>query len=136
MGDSNINDTANAVLTEQEIDEAIKGMSNEELYCVFAVNLLAERGYTNVNNPEGEKLIAELVPRIEAFVTQELFFALPDKQLKELEGLMNLEVASPEEIQRLYKEAGIDMDEVVSKALDDFRDMYLGNEKQSEGGEE
>ena len=132
MGDSNINDTANAVLTEQEIDEAIKGMSNEELYCVFAVNLLAEKGYTKLDNPEGEKMIAELVPRIEAFVTQELFFALPDRQMQELEGLMNLEAASPAEVQKIYKDAGLDMDKIVTDALDKFRDMYLGND----GGED
>jgi hypothetical protein len=129
MGDSNSNVTTDAVLSEQELDAAIQGMSNEEIYCVFAANLLAEKGYADLDNPEGKKMIAELVPRIEAYVTQELYFSLPDKQLKELEGLMNLEVASGDETQKLYKDAGLDMDTIVSNALEKFRDMFLGNEK-------
>lgn len=132
MGDSNNNTTVNPVLSEQEIDEAIKGMSNEELYCVFAVNLLAEKGYTDLDNPQGEKMIAELVPRIEAYVTQELYFSLPDKQMKELEGLMNLEAASPEEIRKLYTDAGLDMDKIVVEALEGFKEMYLGTDKKEE----
>ncbi len=131
MGDSNINAADDAVLkAEQQIDETIKDMSSEELYVLFAVNLLAEKGYTNLNNPDGDKMIAELVPRIETFVTQELYFALPDKQAAELDGLMKLEVASADEVQKLYADAGIDMNEVVSKALDKFRDLYLGDDKQ------
>jgi len=131
MGDSNINAADDVVLkAEQQIDETIKDMSSEELYVLFAVNLLAEKGYTNLNNPDGDKMIAELVPRIETFVTQELYFALPDKQAAELDGLMKLEVASADEVQKLYADAGIDMNEVVSKALDKFRDLYLGDDKQ------
>lgn len=131
MGDSNINAADDAVLkAEQQIDETIKDMSSEELYVLFAVNLLAEKGYTNLNNPDGDKMIAELVPRIETFVTQELYFALPDKQAAELDGLMKLEVASADEVQKLYADAGIDMNEVVSKALNKFRDLYLGDDKQ------
>ncbi len=130
MGDSNINTADDVVLAEKQLDETIANMSSEEIYVLFAVNLLAEKGYTNLNNPEGDKMIAELVPRIETFVTQELYFALPDKQATELDGLMNLEAASPEEVQKLYADAGVDMNEVVSKALDKFRDLYLGDDKQ------
>lgn len=130
MGDSNINTADDVVLAEKQLDETIANMSSEEIYVLFAVNLLAEKGYTNLNNPEGDKMIAELVPRIETFVTQELYFALPDKQATELDGLMNLEAASPEEVQKLYADAGVDMNEVVSKALDKFRDLYLSGDKQ------
>jgi hypothetical protein len=130
MGDSNINTADDVVLAEKQLDETIANMSSEEIYVLFAVNLLAEKGYTNLNNPEGDKMIAELVPRIETFVTQELYFALPDKQATELDGLMNLEAASPEEVQKLYADAGVDMNEVVSKALDKFRELYLGDDKQ------
>lgn len=130
MGDSNINTADDVVLAEKQLDETIANMSSEEIYVLFAVNLLAEKGYTNLNNPEGDKMIAELVPRIETFVTQELYFALPDKQATELDGLMNLEAASPEEVQKLYADAGVDMNEVVSKALDKFRDLYLSDDKQ------
>lgn len=130
MGDSNINTADDVVLAEKQLDETIANMSSEEIYVLFAVNLLAEKGYTDLNNPEGDKMIAELVPRIETFVTQELYFALPDKQATELDGLMNLEAASPEEVQKLYADAGVDMNEVVSKALDKFRDLYLSDDKQ------
>ena len=130
MGDSNINTADDVVLAEKQLDETIANMSSEEIYVLFAVNLLAEKGYTNLNNPECDKMIAELVPRIETFVTQELYFALPDKQATELDGLMNLEAASPEEVQKLYADAGVDMNEVVSKALDKFRDLYLSDDKQ------
>lgn len=136
MGDSNINTASDAVLTEEIVDDVMKDMSNEELYVMFAANLLAEKGYKDLNNPEGDKMIAELVPRIETFVTQELYFALPDKQAAELDGLMKLEVASADEVKKLYADAGLDMDEIVAKALNEFRDMYLGlGEYSQEDGE-
>ena len=132
MGDSNDNTTSSApAMTEQELDEVISNMTNEEIYCLFAVNLLAEKGYTDLQTPEGQEMILELVPRIEAFITQELYLALPEKQTKELDGLINLEAASPEELQKLYDDANINMDDVVSGAMEKFREIYLNGEEEA-----
>lgn len=131
MGDSNINPADDTVLAaqEQELDDAIKGMSNEELYCAFALSLLDEKGFADLEPLEQQKMVTELVPRIEAFVTQELYFALPDEQSSKLDQMVDLDGASAEQVQQLYQEAGVDMGEVISKALDDFRDLYLGDDK-------
>ena len=75
-------------------------------------------------------MIDQIVMRLEAFVSQELMMALPDRQSEELDGLINLNQASTEEIEKLFKDAGLDTKEIIGKALDKFRRIYLGLEEQ------
>lgn len=120
----------NDTLTDEEYNKIVSGLSNEDAYRIFAINLLVEGGNIDLDNPEGEEMIDQIVMRLEAFVSQELMMALPDRQSEELDGLINLNQASTEEIEKLFKDAGLDTKEIIGKALDKFRRIYLGLEEQ------
>jgi hypothetical protein len=126
MGDSNTNTTINSAATEQETDDFINNMTNRELFCLYAVDLLTKKGVTDLDNPEGEDMIVDLVERIEAFISQELFFALPeDKILEMADEDSNIEELPLDEIMQKFNDAGVDVDLVVKNSLDKFSELYL-----------
>ena len=112
----------------EEFTELLSQLSNRDIYRIFAVNLLFEQGYTQIDNAEGEVMVDKIVERLEVFVNQELALALPEEQSDKLDDMIEDDTATPEAIAALYKEAGLDMSELTGLALEKFRKIYLGIE--------
>ena len=131
MGDFNDNTNTNAAATGQNTDDLINNLSSEEVFCLYAVDLLNKKGFTDLNNPEGENMIVDLVERMEAFISQELFFALPEDKVLEMSEEDNDNLSLGEIIKK-FNDAGVDVDAVIKGALDKFSALYLGTGEENE----
>lgn len=119
-------------MTDEELRNALGKMSNEQILEVIAKSLLIEKGFTDLEPEVEQDMVKELVARETEYVNRALLAALPDDKMLELEKLADDENVSEEQLTKLVASADIDAEAITSKALEEFRDLYLGTAKETE----
>ncbi len=119
-------------MTDEELRNALGKMSNEQILEVIAKSLLIEKGFTDLEPEVEQDMVKELVARETEYVNRALLAALPDDKMLELEKLADDENVSEEQLTKLVASADIDAEAISSKALEEFRDLYLGTTKETE----
>lgn len=111
-----------------DIDGILQNMSNEEILRAFAEGLLIEKGLGEMEPEVKEEMVEDLLERINAFVDRAALESLPPEKLEELNRMIDNDTATPDNVAELIKNSGQNTDEMVAKALEKFRDVYLGQE--------
>lgn len=127
------NTTGKEQMSEAEMIEALKNMSNEEVIEVFIEGLIIDKGQENLPEEEKENLRDELYEKVEDFLSQALVNALPDGGVADLDNMIDAGDVTPEKIKKLLDDAGVDSGAVIVNALVKFRELYLNpNENKME----
>ena len=111
--------------SDEEIAEALKNMSNEEIIELFIEGLIIDKGFENLGEEEKDKIRDELTDKVEDFLTQSLVEVLPGDSVADLDDMIDAGSATPENVKKLLDSAGIDSGQVVVDALMKFRELYL-----------
>lgn len=91
----------------------------------FVENLMSEKKYPDLESEILEQMKEDLYLRIENLINVTIINSLPDEKLPEFEALIDKE-ADANEIQRFMSDNIIDLPNIISKTLLDFRTKYLG----------
>lgn len=115
-----------------DVDKILQNMSNEEILRAFAEGLLIEKGLGEMEPEVKEEMVEDLLERINAFIDRAALESLPAEKLEELDQMIDGNTATEENVAELIKNFGVNTDEMVAKALEKFRDVYLGQVQESE----
>lgn len=125
-------DAADQQAVTPDADKILQNMSNEEILRAFAEGLLIEKGLGEMEPEVKEEMVEDLLERINAFVDRAALESLPQEKLEELDQMIDNNTATAENVAELIKTSGQNTDEMVAKALEKFRDIYLGNSQEPE----
>ena len=99
-------------------------LNDEKVLQMFVDRLIADKGGDTLDAKQKETLQKELLEELDERIQQAMIRALPDAKLMELEGLLDANV-SDEKIESFFKEAGVEFDPAIRKAMDEFRTDYF-----------
>ena len=116
----------------QDIATDLSGLSNEEIMVAFADGLLNEKGLGEMSDEVRQEMLQDLVERLSDFVNRAILEALPEEKIAELDELIDRDVATPEAVSELINGVGFDVSERVAKAMEKFREIYLGENQSME----
>lgn len=92
----------------------------------FLESILEDAGMTNLNDQTHEDMVKELFVRLDNFMLTTIVEALPTNKIAEFTK-MSETGKSKEELENYLKNNIPNSDEVFSRAMLQFRDLYLGN---------
>lgn len=118
-------------MSDEEVREALEGMSTDEVLAIFANGLLEEKGFTDIDDDTRTAMIEDLVQRENFMVNQALFNALPEEQKAKIDEIAGKENPDVAEVEAVIAESGIDADAIASNALEDFRKLYLAIDEEN-----
>lgn len=131
MSDTDIQDNGDFFVprdsaSDDNLKKTLQGMSEEEILAVVAEGLLAEKGMTDLEDDVKAEMVKDLVERMTEFVNRAILGALPEDKMAELNEKIEKDEASLEVVNQLVADSGIDANDVTTKALEKFREIYLG----------
>lgn len=91
-----------------------------KLINVFVDKMMADKGVS------GAALKDRLKTELDERVEQAMVRALPDEKLVELDGMLDSDV-SDDEIEKFFKESGVNFVEVVERTMAEFRKSFLSD---------
>lgn len=92
----------------------------------FLEGILQDANMQSLDDAMREEMISELFARLDSYMTSVIIDNLPPEQLEEFTK-MSEEKKSREEIEAFLKEKVPNVQEILTKAFMDFREMYLTN---------
>lgn len=92
----------------------------------FLEGLLQDANMQSLDDAMREEMISELFARLDSYMTSVIIDNLPPEHLEEFTK-MSEEKKSREEIEAFLKEKVPNVQEILTKAFMDFREMYLTN---------
>lgn len=99
-------------------------LNDEKVLRMFVDRLIADKGGDTLDAKQKETLQNELFEELDERIQQAMIRALPDAKLMELEGLLDAD-APDEKIESFFKDAGVEFDPAIRKAMDEFRTDYF-----------
>lgn len=103
-------------LTESDV----QNMSESELLMAFVEQLILEKGGVAT-----EEAKAQLLEALNEKINVSILNAMPDASLERLNALLDSPEVTNQQIDALINESGVNTDEVVEKAMIEFRTEYL-----------
>jgi hypothetical protein len=91
----------------------------------FIEQLIKEKGFPDLSDEVKEEIKTDLLGRADDFITAKLISALSDDKVAQFEAMLK-EGKPQEETQKFLQDSIPDFTNVVSQALMEFRDVYLG----------
>lgn len=133
MDYSNFQNTqTNAVdgeMTDEEVQNIVQNSSPEELLEFFAEQLLIDKGVTEQDEDIRREMRMDLVEQLNGAINDAIVAALPEDKLDEINAFAEYsENVDKEKIAEIIRSAGLDLDEITKKTMEDFRNQYLGKE--------
>ena len=96
----------------------------------FIDELLKEKPKTT-NNVEEQNMVKEkMMQTLDDRINKAMLKSLNDEQLEELEQMLDRGDESPEAYSALYKNAGVDLESLISKEMESFGEEYLGGKNE------
>jgi len=92
----------------------------------FLEGILQDANMQSLDDAMRQEMISELFARLDSYMTSVIIDNLPPEHLEEFTK-MNEEKKSREEIEAFLKEKVPNVQEILTKAFMDFREMYLTN---------
>jgi hypothetical protein len=92
----------------------------------FLEGILQDANMQSLDDAMREEMISELFARLDSYMTSVIIDNLPPEHLEAFTK-MNEEKKSREEIEAFLKEKVPNVQEILTKAFMDFREMYLTN---------
>lgn len=129
MNDSDINTKE----LEEQIAKSLGEMSSDEIREVFIEGMIFEKfgGDEGLDADVVKELKTDLNDRLDAKVNDKIVNALSPEDVKSLDELID-GGASGGEINEALSQKGVKVDELVTAAMQELRDEYLGEEAKSE----
>jgi hypothetical protein len=94
----------------------------------YVNQLLKDQGVPENLDPEvRQQLIAELNGRISDFINRRLVDSMSDEALPPFEAMLDQQPVDQQQVQQYINEHVPNMNDVVTKALLEFRTIYLGD---------
>ena len=100
-------------------DDDLKDLSGEEMVELFVMQMIKDKGVNDADGEIAHNLQGELINKINEAIINEL----PDEKIDELGE--RLDSVTPEELEKIVEEAGIDTVAVTESAMQTFREEYL-----------
>lgn len=92
---------------------------------IFLEKLIEEKNFNNLSPELKETMIASLYPRLNSFIMQAVVKKLKNKDADELANLENDPNFSQELIIKELRTRMPELDEIIAKAMLEFKDIYL-----------
>ncbi|MBR3264282.1 hypothetical protein IKF94_03615 [Candidatus Saccharibacteria bacterium] len=96
-----------------------------ETLAEFVDSLIAKKTQP-IENPETTR--EEAIKKLDDRISQAIFGGLTKKQLDEINTLLDQEDADDQAFQDFFNRAGVNLEEVIKKAMQDFGQEFLGGE--------
>lgn len=129
MNDSDINTSA----LEEQIQKSLEGMSSDEIRNVFIESMIFEK--TKDDDDVDEEVVNELRDdlndRLDTKINDKLVDVLPEEGVNKLDSMID-SGASADEIRAMMEQNGVDVDKIVTDAMQELRDEYLGTDGEEE----
>lgn len=109
-----------------EIEAFLANKSEDEMLTMFVQQILIDKGYVHLDVETRKKFIAEMKEQLTNYINEAIVAALPDDKLEELDRSLDAGTATPETINQLVENSGVDVSNVVQQTMLDFREAYLG----------
>jgi hypothetical protein len=93
----------------------------------FVKGILEEKQYTSFSEDELNKARVDLMSRFMEQLEIELISELSEEKADELANKMEEQDLSDEEIGNFLRENGVNIEEITSKAKNEFKQIFLGN---------
>ena len=114
-------------LSDADMAEALKSMSNKEVIDLFVNGLIIDKGLNSQDDASKEEIRKELTEKVEDFLTQSLLNSLPDEAIDNLDEKIDSGAVTQEDITQAIKNSGIDSGQIIVDALVKFRQQYLNS---------
>ena len=129
MNDSDIK----AKALEEQITKSLEGMSSDEIRDVFIESMIFEKTQDDdeVDEEVVKELKADLNDRLDIRINEKLVAALPEEGVNKLDSMID-SGASADEIRAMLEQNGVEVDKVVTEAMQELRDEFIGAEADNE----
>lgn len=107
-------------------------MFNEADIEAFVGEILEEKHYDSFSEDEKNRALMDLMDRFMEQLEIELINELSDEKADELANRIQNEDLSDEEIGNFMRENGVNIEEITSKAKNEFKQIFLGNNEAAE----
>ncbi|MBR5027457.1 hypothetical protein IKX64_02650 [Candidatus Saccharibacteria bacterium] len=124
MNDSDINQQQ----LDEQVQKALENMSTEEVRDVFIESMVLEKlsDEEEVDDEVFEELKKDLNDRLDGKINEKLLAVLPEDKVGELDSIIE-GGADPEKIRSMLAENNVSVDDVVTGAMKELREEYLGD---------
>lgn len=122
------NTNNNTEITEQEkmqLEQALDGLNEEQLLEVFVEQMIEEKGIGVTDEEVRKEIKEDLKERMIYQVNRAILAALPEQQFEQVRAKLEDGTITPEELNRLTEEAGVDMAKITQDVMIKFREAYL-----------
>lgn len=122
------NTNNNTEITEQEkmqLEQALDGLNEEQLLEVFVEQMIEEKGIGVTDEEVRKEIKEDLKERMIYQVNRAILAALPEQQFEQVRSKLEDGTITPEELNRLTEEAGVDMAKITQDVMIKFREAYL-----------
>lgn len=106
-------------------EEELNNMSEEQLLDLFVEQMLKDKGLDNLEGELRQQVHDDLKEKLTFEVNKAILMALPEDKFNELNAKVESGEAGAEEIMNAVRESGINVDEITSAAMQDFRRVFL-----------
>jgi hypothetical protein len=93
---------------------------------IFIEQLLRDKDMPELDQDVKDQLVKDLSDRLTKYINKRVIESLPEEDLPELEQLIDSENPDQTKIQEYIATKSIDLVGVTTKAMDEFRKIYLG----------
>jgi hypothetical protein len=101
-------------------------LSNEQLIDQYINMLLDARGLKDVNPETRNELVAELRVKLNEYINMAILGSIPEDKLDRIENALGVSaVEGQKALGDTIAELGINVEEITTKALSEFRNLYL-----------
>lgn len=122
------NTNNNTEITEQEkmqLEQALDGLNEEQLLEVFVEQMIEEKGIGVTDEEVRKEIKEDLKERMIYQVNRAILAALPEQQFEQVRSKLEDGTITPEELNRLTEEAGVDIAKTTQDVMIKFREAYL-----------
>lgn len=127
MNDSDINQQQ----LEEQIAQSLEGMSVDEIRNVFIESLIFGKlgDDEEIDDDVVAELKTDLNDRLDGKINEKISEALPESEIGKLDDLI-ASGAGSEEIREFVSQNGVDIDKLVTDAMQELRDEFVGSDEE------
>lgn len=92
------------------------------------VDALLSKKYPDQSIESLNNIREENIKKLDDKISVDLFGSFTDAQLAELDRLLDASESDPQVFQDFFKNAGIDLEQRISKSMEEFSKEFLGGE--------
>lgn len=92
------------------------------------VDALISKKYQNQPPDNLSEIREEGIRKLDDKISLKVFGSLSDEQLEKISGLLDDQENDPAVFQKFFKDAGVNVEQKISGAVEEFSDEFLGGE--------